>query len=135
MVNLWHKYIKANHQKKQALHSLFVGLVFFVVLFLITKFLAIPLCPIYNIFGVKCLGCGMTSGFIAILQFDFIKAIECNVISIPLFLGIVVYSILCFTDILFDKNIIERIERQLSKKYMYILYGIIALLASVFNNF
>ena len=92
------------------------------------------LCPIQSIFNVSCFGCGLTRGFIAILHFDFCKATEYNVLSIPLFISVFMYVLFSFTDIIFDKNYIEAIESQLLKKYMYVLYVGILIIAYIFNN-
>lgn len=92
------------------------------------------LCPIKNFFGVSCFGCGMTRGFISILNFDFKTAFEYNVLSIPLFFGIAIYVLLSLIDIIFDKNYIYIIETQLAKKYMYLIYTIILIIATVLNN-
>ena len=134
MVNLWCKYKNASKRKKQALHSLIVGLLLFGVFYLVTRFVSIPLCPIKNIFGISCPGCGMTRGFIAILKLDFISAIRYNVLSIPLFVGIIVYTVLCCTDIIFDRCDLERFERQCTKKYMLFIFFIIYVASICLNR-
>lgn len=133
MVNPWHKYKDASKRKKQALHSLIVGFVYFCVLFLFTKFVSVPLCPIKNVFHVSCPGCGLTSGFIAILKLDFVAAFYHNVLSIPIFIGIIIYAILCITDIIFDKNNLEKIETFCLKKTV-IAFLIIVFIASIIIN-
>jgi hypothetical protein len=85
-------------------------------------------------FGVSCFGCGLTRGFVAILHLDFKAAFEYNVLSIPLFLGISAYCIFCFLDIIFDKEYILKIENQLSKKYMFVIYIVILVTSSILNN-
>ena len=84
--------------------------------------------------GISCFGCGMTRGFISILNLDFKTAFKYNVLSIPLFVGIALYSIYSLIDILFDKNYIYIIEKQLSKKYMYLVYIVILIIATILNN-
>lgn len=134
MVNLWYKYKSLPSRKKQTLHSLGVGFFFFVLLYIFTKIFSVSICPIKNIFGISCFGCGLTRGFIAILHLDFKTAFKYNVMSIPLFIGISSYCILCFLDIIFDKEYILKIENQLSKKYMYVIYVIILISSSILNN-
>lgn len=134
MDSLWHKYKHLSKRKRHALHSLGVGLVFFVLLWIFSKLLSVSVCPIQNIFGISCFGCGLTRGFIAILHLDFKAAISYHVLSIPLFAGIFLYGVFCVTDALFDKDYIERIEKQLSKKYMYGVYLLILILAAVLNR-
>lgn len=74
------------------------------------------------------------SGFTAILKLDFKSAYDYNVMSIPLFIGIAFYGVFTLTDIAFNKNIIYQIEKQLAKKYMYIIYAIILTIATLLNN-
>ena len=134
MDNLWYKTKNINSRKRHTLHSLGVGFVFFVILFISTKFFSVSLCPIKNLFGISCFGCGMTRGFISILNLDFKTAFKYNVLSVPLFISIVLYFICSLIDVIFDKNYIYVIEKQLSKKYMYLVYIIILIAATILNN-
>lgn len=72
-----------------------MGSVLFAILAVLTKYFDVSLCPIKNIFGISCFGCGMTRGFISILHFDFKAAFEYNVLSIPLFVEIVALHCFC----------------------------------------
>ena len=134
MDTLWHKYKKITNKKRHTLHSLGVGFVFFGILFFLTKIYSVSLCPIKNAIGVSCFGCGMTRGFISILKLDFKAAIKYNVLSIPLFVGIALYFLFSLLDIFFDKNYIDIIEKQLAKKYMYVLYVTVLIVATILNN-
>ena len=134
MDNLWYKTKNINSKKRHTLHSLGVGFVFFVILFILTKIFSVSLCPIKNFFDVSCFGCGMTRGFISILNFDFKTAFKYNVLSVPLFISIVLYFICSLIDVIFDKNYIYVIEKQLSKKYMYLVYIVILIAATILNN-
>ena len=134
METLWSKYKKSSSEKRQALHSLGVGVAFFVILSLLTRIFPVSLCPIKNIFGISCFGCGMTRGFISILNFDFITAIKYNVLSVPLFIGIALYSIFSLIDVFLDKNYIYIIEKYLAEKYMFLIYIIILIIATILNN-
>ena len=98
---------------------------------MLNKTFPASLCPINNLFGVSCFGCGMTRGFISILNLDFKAAYKFNVLSIPLFIGIALYSVFSLTDIIFDKNYIFIIEKQLSKKYMFLIYAMILILTII----
>ena len=131
---LWSKYKQLSNRKRHTLHSLSVGFVFFVILFFLTKIFSVSLCPIKSILGISCFGCGMTRGFISILNLDFKTAFEYNVLSIPLFVGIALYCIFSLIDFFLDKNYIYIIEKQLAKKYMYLIYIIILIMATVLNN-
>ena len=133
MVNPWRKYKGATKRKKEALHSLIAGFLLFSVFYAVTRFFPITLCPMQNIFGVDCFGCGLTRGFIAVLSFDLKGAVHYHVLSIPLFIGILVYALLCCTDILFDRNDLERLEAFLGRKYMFAVY-VVVLAFSVYIN-
>ena len=130
----WYKAKNINIRKRHTLHSIGVGFVFFAILFLLTKVFSLSLCPIKNIFGISCFGCGMTRGFIAILNLDFKAAFKYNVLSIPLFIGIAIYCIFSLIDFFFNKNYVCIFEKQLAKKYMYLVYIIILAIATVLNN-
>lgn len=132
MDNRWYK--KMNIRRRQTLRSLGAGCVFFVVLFVLTKIFKGSLCPVKRLFGISCFGCGMTRGFISILEFDFKAAYEYNVLSIPLFAGIFVYCLLALTDVIFDTNSVYIVENCLSKKYMYFVYAAILIVATILNN-
>ena len=134
MDNRFYKIKENIKTKRQALRSICAGLALFVVLFIITKIFGISVCPIKNIFNISCFGCGMTRAFICILQFDFAAALKLNVLSIPLFAGIVIYVIILFADILSGKNYLQIAEKFLSKKYMYPVYIIILAIGCYLNN-
>lgn len=131
---LWYKYKRLSYKKKHTLRSLGVGFAFFGVLYIITKLFNISVCPIKNLFGISCLGCGLTRGFIFILHFDFHSAIKYNILSIPLFLSITLYCIFAIIDFWKDKNYIEIIEKQLVKRYMFFIYFFILLISTAFNT-
>lgn len=131
---LWSKYKQLSGKRRQTLHSLGAGFVLFGFLFILTKIFSVSLCPIKNIFGISCFGCGMTRGFISVLKFDFNTAFKYNVLSIPVFFGILLYSILFLADFLCNTNYVSMIEKQLAKKYMYLIYIIILTVSTVMNN-
>lgn len=127
----WYKNI--SKRKRQTLHAIGVGSVFFVCLYFLNTFFGVSVCIINNILDIECSGCGLTRAFIAVLHFDFRKATALHVLSVPIFFGIVVYCFFCMIDIVFQKEFITKIERQLGKKYMLVLYTVI-LLCSFFWN-
>lgn len=134
MVNRWYKIKNMPIRKRQALHSLGVGLAFSCFAFLFTYLFDFPLCLFKRVFGISCLGCGLTRGFIAILRLEFKKATDYNVLSVPLFLGIGIFSFCCVIDAVWGKDFVEKIEKQLSKKYMYGVYIIIMIVATILNS-
>ncbi len=133
MVNLWRKYKEATKRKKEALHSLIAGLILFAVFYFITRFFSVTLCPIRRFLGISCFGCGLTRGVISVLSFNLAAATEHHVLSIPIFVGGLIYAVLCFSDILFYINDLERLSRIFGKKYMLVLYLIVLTLSAYLN--
>ncbi|MBR0278150.1 MAG: DUF2752 domain-containing protein, partial [Clostridia bacterium] len=111
MVSLWYNIKNADSKKRHTLHSISVGFAFFLILFVLTKIFSESLCPFKRIFGIPCFGCGMTRGFISILNFDFKSAFKYNALSIPLFAGIAFYFLFSLTDIIFNKKYVYAIEK------------------------
>lgn len=120
--------------RKYTLCSIAIGCMFFAVLYILTKIFNCSLCIIKNLLGFSCFGCGMTRAFIYILKLDFVSAIRYNVLSVPLFVGILFYVVLFTIDIFLNKNYIKILEKFLSKKYMYIIYFVILLISAILNN-
>ena len=134
MVSLWYKIKTLNKRKRHTLHSLSVGFVFFGFLYILTKLFSVSLCPVKHFFNVNCFGCGMTRGFISILELDILSAFKYNVLSVPLFIAIAVYSVFALLDIFTNKDFICKIEKFLSRKYMFIIYLIILIISTGLNN-
>ncbi|MBO7310152.1 MAG: DUF2752 domain-containing protein [Clostridia bacterium] len=134
MVNPWHKYKQAPKRKKQTLRSLVAGIAFFAFLYGISKFVSEPLCPIKRLFGVSCFGCGLMRGFISILKLQFSEAVKYHILSIPIFVSICAYSCCCIIDIVFETDLVEKTEKQLLKKYMFIFYFLIMVLSTYINS-
>ena len=76
----------------------------------------------------------MTRGFISILNFDLKTAFEYNALSIPLFVAIALYYVFALIDFFLDKDYVYIIEKQIAKKYMYLVYIIILTIAIILNN-
>lgn len=131
MANLWYN-LKYNINKhRRRLYSLVEAASLFCILFFLTKLTkGRSLCILYNVFHVRCMGCGMTRAFISILQLDFIAAFNYNILSIPLFIGVVLYCNLFLVDIFFGKEWLTAFERFLSKKYMYPIYFFLFLISA-----
>ncbi len=127
--------IKAGLKKYRiTLISLLMGIITFICACVLTTIFQSTLCPIKLIFDKECFGCGMTRAFISIISFDYISAIKYNVLSIPLFIGIFLYCLVLFIDIIFAKNMIKSVEKQLSKKYMYIVYATVLIIGTAINR-
>jgi len=73
-------------------------------------------CIFKNIFNIPCISCGLTRGFISIIHFNFIEAINYNVLSIPLFILIIIYYIL-YIIYLFKNNTLDLFYKYFIKHY------------------
>ena len=107
------------------------AILFFILFFLTLQTNGRSLCLSYNLFQKKCIGCGMTRAFIAILKLDFTRAFRYNYISIPLFFGIVLYCILLTIDIFCKTELTDSFERILSKKQLYPIYFLLVIALSI----
>ncbi len=123
-----------DRKKRQTLHSIGVGLVFFLILAGISKWIPGPLCPVRRFLGFSCPGCGLTRGFMAILRLDPGAAIACNPLSIPLFLGIVIYTVLAVLDVTFQCTFVAAMERVLANKYLLPIYVLLLIGVTLWNN-
>lgn len=134
MAILWYKLKEKLNRNRYFLHTVCAGIVFFLILNIISLVYDGSVCPINRFFGKRCFGCGMTRAFRSILVFDFCSAVRYNVLSIPIFIGIIIYILFGFTDIIFGKEYIRKFEKILSNKYMYILYFVLLLAGGYING-
>ena len=134
MVIRWSKIKDKLNRNRYFLHTVCAGIVFFAVINFAGFVFDDSICPINRFFGRRCFGCGMTRAFRALLLFDFCSAAEHNVLSIPLFVGTVIYILLGLADIIFDKEYIRKFEKILSNKYMYVLYLVLLLAGGYING-
>lgn len=134
MDSRWHNLNSRIKNHKHRLYSLTGAVLLFIVLFLLTQLVeGQSLCPIYHFFHIKCIGCGMTRAFISLFCFDFFKAVEYNILSIPLFLGIILYCVLLAVDILLGRELVSAFEGILCRKYMYPVYLVLFLMSVIIN--
>ncbi len=134
MDNRWYKIKNKLKEKRYSLYCFGTWSIFFTVLYILTKIFNSSLCPIKNLFGISCFGCGMTRAFICVLELDLISAFQYNALAIPLFFAIFLYIIIFCIDILFNKKIIKKIDTLLSKKFMYVIYVLLLCFGTYLNN-
>lgn len=134
MDNRWCKVKRNIYKKRYSLCSVGIGLIFFLILWGLTALFKRSLCIVKNIFGVRCFGCGLTRGFIAIIKLDFHTATSYNVLSLPIFIGIVLYVLLLVIDILFHKKTVEKLEVFMKKKFMILVYIMMLIFSTILNN-
>ena len=134
MASLLSNLKKHIRHKRYSLRQYGVGIIFFSALSIYTQVWGKPLCLLQNLFGVACFGCGMTRGFISILHLRFAQAWNHNILSIPLFFGILLHAGLLLVDICLGTQLVEKLEHCLSRWWMYPIYGSMLLLATLANN-
>ena len=78
-------------------------------------------CVFKTIFHIPCISCGLTRAFICIIHFDFINAIKYNVLSIPIFLGILLFYLLFVLKIILNNNYIYVYYNYLCSKYKLLI--------------
>lgn len=91
---------------KTKYHYLLLGVIIcFLVLFLNSN---IPFeCLFRKYLNIKCGTCGLTRGFIAVLQLDFLAATKYNLFTIPLFFSLIVYFLISLFDIVTRRHYIN----------------------------
>lgn len=133
MADRWCNIKQRMYEKRYSLYGLAAGGTFFLMLWLLTKLLQGSVCPIYRLFGIRCPGCGMTRGVIAILSGNLQKALAFHVLSVPVFVGITLYVLFLFLDILCGTCLVEWVQAVFSKKRMYPIYAILFILSYALN--
>ena len=88
-------------------HYIFVVLYFFIsILLRIFNIVDITIpCFFSYVFDIHCPGCGLTRSFIEILQLNFKKSFEYNILTLPIGVSIIYYIVRDFID--FRKQLIN----------------------------
>lgn len=120
-------------KKADSLRSVSAGIVFFAILCVISKTVKITLCPIKRWLGFDCFGCGLTRAFMCALQGDFVKAVQYNVLVVPLSIVGVTYIFLLVLDIFLGTEYLEKAKLFLKNKYVYLVYICVFALSVYFN--
>ena len=90
-------------------------------------------CIFKRLFHIRCVGCGLTRSFQAILKGEFLSAIEYNILGIPLFFFLFLIGIFLIVDIITNQwRTLHMLERIL-KKYRKLIITIIVLVM-IINN-
>ena len=127
--------IKANIRKKRySLYSFGMGSIFFLILYGLTKLFKTSLCPFFYLFNIPCFGCGLTRGFICVLEGKFAEASQFHILSIPLFVSIVLYFMIFVVDIILLKDNISKVNRFLTKKFTFTILVIIIIISYFINH-
>ena len=114
------------------LSILFTYILVFILIFLyffkLKDYFSIPVCPIYNYFGLFCPACGGTRAIISLLNLDLVSSILYN--------PIVIYSIFFSTLYLITEFININFNKKINISFNLIIkLGIIILIANcIFKN-
>ncbi len=68
------------------------------------------------------------------MQLNFKEAFKANVLSVPLFIMCTIYVFLAIIDVFSEKSYIEKLEKVLAKKFMYVVYVVTLITATWLNN-
>lgn len=106
-----------------------------VFLFILVFVIKIPLeCQFQRYFGICCPACGMGRAFFRIINLDFVGALKYNIISIPLFIFIVVFTIGILLDILNNTGTtIKKVEKLFSNKYFLLISILVMIISYIYN--
>mgnify|MGYP004571777181 FL=1 len=92
-------------------------------------------CPFKSITNIPCPGCGMTRAFIALLHFEFMKALYYNFLSYFIIIVIILSYILYFIDLFRSGNILTHFYK-IMLKYKVIIFVLIfiAWIVNIYHN-
>jgi len=76
--------------------------------------ISIP-CIFRLIFGIPCPACGLTRAFILISQLRFVDAMRMNILSVPLFLGGIVYFVCAVSETFTGKEVLRGFNIMLAR--------------------
>jgi hypothetical protein len=110
----------------------FLFVIEFVMCYLILSGQLLTECVIKQVFHIACPACGFTRGFRAILSGNLLKAIQYNLLSIPVFIFFIIVNGYLIYDIIKDKKKTDFFFGKLGKFIIPIL--IILFLNMVMNN-
>lgn len=94
--------------------------IFILVIIYLFYLKGIRICLIYNVFHVPCVGCGLTRAIICLLQGDFIKSIQYNLLAIPICFIYSLMTVWYIIDAIKEKNSLQEFLNKNKKKIIVI---------------
>jgi len=88
-------------------------------------------CLFKTILSIPCPGCGLTRAFRELFQGHILNALNYNILSIPIFIFLSVYTIIIFVDLITKKNYLNKYL--LFFKRHYILLIILVIIIFIIN--
>lgn len=89
-----------------------------------------PACPLFQLTGFACPGCGTTRGFHALLHGDLLTAIDYNLL-VPLFAAIGFVTILSLVSVVVRGKGLIRLSK--SPVYLFTLFGVMVIFGILRN--
>lgn len=87
-------------------------------------------CVFYEITGLKCPGCGITSGMVRLMHFDFVGAFQCNA-----FLYLIIpYILLVFIHTAREYILMGKYRLGTGKSFIDITFLVLLVLWGIFRN-
>lgn len=106
--------------------------IFILVIIYLFYLKGIRICLIYNVFHVPCVGCGLTRAIICLLQGNFMKSIQYNLLAIPICLIYSLMTVWYIIDAVKEENSLQEFLNKNKKKIIVIC--IILFLVSTIKN-
>ena len=95
------------------------------------KQITIP-CASKKIFNLSCPACGLTRAFKSLLKLDITKALNYNILSIPILIFLIIINITLVYDLITNRDETNKLFKTLGKHYISIF--IILIIITIINN-
>lgn len=114
--------------------KVFIALIILLVFGILVVFVFDVSCIFKSIFHIACPGCGLTRGFRALFRLDIKEAVSYNILTIPIFLFLIITSIIFIVDLISKKNLLEKYFNFFTNKLIVLIIVFISIIAMILNN-
>lgn len=91
------------------------------IMFLLIVFLFEPDCLFKKIFTIPCTTCGMTRAIKYMFSGDIMNALKMNLLSIPFFIGFIMFIVIYLLYIFFKKDYVYKYFAWFVKHYKFLI--------------